>query len=68
MDKNKMLLVMVSCEDAAQAERIGRELLKEVCRMYTNHWASFILLSLAAAKTTYQYSRRKHTSYQNTGE
>ncbi len=25
---NKMLLVMVSCQDAAQAERIGRELLK----------------------------------------
>ncbi len=28
MDKNTMILVIVSCEDSAQAERIGRELLK----------------------------------------
>lgn len=29
MDKNPVLLIMVSCEDAAQAEHIGRELLKK---------------------------------------
>lgn len=29
MDKNSVILVMVSCEDSSQAEKIGRQLLKD---------------------------------------
>ena len=46
MDKNTMLLVMVSCEDAAQAERIGRELLKKklaACIQIIGQVSSFYL-------------------------
>ena len=46
MDKNTMLLVMVSCEDSAQAERIGKELLKKkiaACVQVVSDVSSFYL-------------------------